>query len=444
MTLRLRTAARSDVGLVRPGNEDSGFAGQRLLIVADGMGGHAAGELASATAVATLASIEQNPPADPQILGALADAVDEVGDQIARTIHAEPEFTGMGTTVTGIYWMGERIAILHVGDSRGYLLRDGELTPLTHDHTLVQTLVDAGEITEAEAAVHPKRSMILRALDGINPVEPDLSVREARTGDRLLLCSDGLTGVVPNDELAIALAQGDPTGCVTRLVDLALERGAPDNVTVVVADIVDLADEDAGDEANEEPVVVGAAGEPRVRARLPHVRFPQDAQPDPDRPDAPPPVAGPPTAEHRAITAALADDSALRATPKRPSRGRRIAVVVGSVAAALLLLVAGAFIVVRGWLSSQWYVAVNGSPGTGTVAVFNGVQGSFLGISLSTIVRDTDTTVGTLPLFDQELVSKGIPAASELDANRIVSELQIRAAECQTITPPVGCPGVAS
>ena len=444
MTLRLRTAARSDVGLVRPGNEDSGFAGTRLLIVADGMGGHAAGELASATAVATLAVIEQNPPADPQILGTLADAVDEIGDQIARTIHAEPEFAGMGTTVTGIYWMGERIAILHVGDSRGYLLRDGELTPLTHDHTLVQSLVDAGEITEAEAAVHPKRSMILRALDGINPVEPDLSVREARVGDRLLLCSDGLTGVVANDELATQLAHGDPTGCVTRLVDLALERGAPDNVTVVIADVVDLPEEDAADEAAEEPVVVGAAGEPRVRARLPHVRFPQDAQPDPDRPDAPPPAAGPPTAEHRPISAELADDSELRRAPSVTSGKRRTFIIIGASITVFALLVAGAFLIVRTWLSSQWYVAVNGSPGTGTVAVFNGVQGSFIGLPLSTMVRDTTTTVGTLPLFDQELVSKGIPAASELDANRIVSELQIRAAECQTLMPPAGCPGVAS
>ena len=181
MALQLRYAARSDVGLVREGNEDSGYAGPSLLMVADGMGGHAAGELASAIAVATVADLDVHPPRDQEILTSLGEAIGEVGDGIADVIDAEPEYTGMGTTVTGLYWMADRVAVVHVGDSRAYLLRDGHLTQITHDHTYVQTLIDAGRITEDEAAVHPRRSLIMRALDGLTPVEADLSVRESPT-----------------------------------------------------------------------------------------------------------------------------------------------------------------------------------------------------------------------------------------------------------------------
>ena len=147
MTLHLRYAARSDVGLIREGNEDSGYAGPALLMVADGMGGHAAGELASAIAVATVADLDVHPPSDSEILTSLSDAVSDVGDGIADVIADDPDLTGMGTTVTGIYWLGDRIAVLHVGDSRAYLLRGGDLVQITHDHTYVQTLVDAGRIT---------------------------------------------------------------------------------------------------------------------------------------------------------------------------------------------------------------------------------------------------------------------------------------------------------
>lgn len=427
MTLRLRYAARSDVGLVRSGNEDSGYAGPRLLVVADGMGGHAAGELASATAVATLAELEMDPPAPGDVLAEMADSIDQTGESIRLVIGREPELAGMGTTVTSIYWLGERIAIVHVGDSRAYLLRDRDLIQLTHDHTYVQTLVDAGSITEEEAAVHPRRSLIMRALDGINPVEPDLSVREARLGDRYLLCSDGLSGVMTADEIATRLRAKDPTGAVTALVDLALERGAPDNVTVVVADIVEVDDDEPADEM---PVVVGAAGEPRVRERLPNVAFPDDAQPDPDHPEA---------LGNRELGAT----STARPLFREPRR-RRPWVIGAIAAAALIVVIALAATVVSNWVQSRWYVALNGSAGTGTVAIYNGVQGTLLGVELSRLDTDSGLTVGSLPLFDQELVSKGIPASSQLDAERIVTELQDRATACATALPPAGCPGSIS
>ena len=449
--LALRYAARSDVGLVRPGNEDSGYAGPRLLLVADGMGGHAAGELASAVAVATVADLDVHPPSSSELLNALTDSIDSVGETIGAIISEEPDLTGMGTTITGLYWLGSRVAIVHVGDSRAYLFRDNQLQQLTHDHTYVQTLVDAGRITEEQAATHPKRSLLMRALDGMNPVEADLSVREARIGDRYLLCSDGLSGFVDEAAIAGSLTMSDPTGCVTRLVDLALERGAPDNVTVVVADVVPAESERVELFA---PVVVGAAGEPRVRAQLPGVRFPDDAQPDPDAPDAPKPVSGgPPTAPQPLVDAELivpAAEQAMhdaRAAAARKQIRRRRAKTVSIYVAAIAAIAAvtyGGLLAAQTWLNGQWYVAINGSAGTGTVGIYQGVQGNLGGVRLSNLETDTLLPVGELPLFDQELVSKGIPAESLSDAQRIVAELQSRADECRTVFPPAGCPGSLS
>jgi len=455
MTLQLRSAAKSDVGLVRLGNEDSGYAGPRLLMVADGMGGHAAGELASATAIAIVADLDVHPPTDAEVLSELSSSIDGAGESIGATIESDPELAGMGTTVTGVFWLDGRLAIVHVGDSRAYLLRDGELLQLTHDHTYVQTLVDAGRITEDEAAVHPRRSLLMRALDGVNPVEADLSIREARVGDRLMLCTDGLSGVMSSDEILERLRHGDPTGAVTRLVDFALERGAPDNVTVVVADVIEVAAIDTPAVVRAaDRVVVGAAGEPRVRFRLPHVRFPDDAQPDPDRPDAPTPVeGGPPTAEQPLIDSELivpaaetarrtAARDAAEASVTRGRRRRRI--IAWAVVGVLILALAGVLIATRAWISTQWYVAVNGSAGTGTIAIYNGVPGTLLGINLSSLNAESTVSVGELPLFDQELVSKGIPASSAEDAQRIVTELAVRATACKGVFPPAGCPGATT
>ena len=434
---------------MRQGNEDSGYVGPRLLLVADGMGGHAAGELASSLAIATVADLDVHPPTNADVLTSLAEAIDNVGDAIGELIADDPDLTGMGTTITGLYWLGGRIAVVHVGDSRAYLFRDNELIQLTHDHTYVQTLVDSGRITEEEASVHPRRSLLMRALDGMNPVEADLSVREARSGDRFLLCSDGLSGVVRDTEIADLLSTGEPTGVVTRLVDLALERGAPDNVTVVVADVVERpADEEL---PLTPPVVVGAAGEPRVRLQLPNTRFPDDAQPDPDRPDAPAPIdGGPETAPQILIDSELivpaaeqarydAEAAEIARTDKKIKRRKVMGIVGGILVVAAIT--AGTLFGIQSWVTSQWYVAINGSAGTGTVAIYNGVQGSLAGIKLSGIDTDSGLMVGSLPLFDQELVSKGIPAASYADAQRIVAELQSRAAECQALIPPQGCPG---
>jgi serine/threonine protein phosphatase PrpC len=432
MTLALRYAARSDVGLVRSGNEDSGYAGPRLLVVADGMGGHAAGELASAAAVARLAELEQADPSPDGVLSGLTHAIEQAGASIGQVVQDNPDLAGMGTTVTALFWQGERVAVVHVGDSRAYLLRDGELGQITHDHTYVQTLVDAGRISAEEAAHHPRRSLLMRAIDGVQPVEADLSVREARAGDRYLLCSDGLTGVVTDQELAAVLSDGEPTGVVITLVELALSRGAPDNVTVVVADVLQG---ESDWQSGGAPVVVGAAGEPRVRSRLPNIRFPDDAQPDPNRPEPPPPVSGPPTSEIPSIDAPIPVEASSGGLSPRARRTIRIVVTV----AAVLSVIAGALTALGAiWWSNQWYVGAD----AGRVTVFQGVPGSLGAIRLQRVTEVTDTEVAQLPIFDAELVERGIAADSVTDAQRIAEEMALRAAKCQRPRPPAGCPTV--
>ena len=235
MSLVLRYAARSDRGLIRGNNQDSVYAGPRLLAVADGMGGHAAGDVASKVVIAALEHLDDDAPSG-DMLQSMREAVFEGSEHLREVIRESPQLEGMGTTLTAILFAGGRLALCHVGDSRAYLLRDGQLTQITHDDTFVQTLIDDGRITPEEANSHPQRSLLLRALNG-QDVDPDLSMREARAGDRYLLCSDGLSGVVSEETLAEALLDPDPQSTADRLIELALRSGGPDNVTVIVADV---------------------------------------------------------------------------------------------------------------------------------------------------------------------------------------------------------------
>lgn len=425
-TVRLRYAARSDVGLRRPGNEDSGFADNTMLIVADGMGGHAAGELASAMAVATFAEISDDEVAPDEVLEYLASGVDLLSERIGDVISAEPSNQGMGTTLTGLAWMGERMAVVHVGDSRAYLLRDGILDQITKDHTYVQSLVDAGEITAEEATRHPRRNLLNRAIDGIHTVEADLSMRETRPGDRYLLCTDGLSGVVPDDSLAEVLrTDSDPTGAVTRLVDMALEAGAPDNVTVVVADISAVDEAPAAD-----PVVVGAAGERQNRAKLPNVPWPVDEQLDPDDPQ---PRGARPSLDALEPPQESSEmpSQAVAATPVH--RTRRVVLAVVAVLVGLLALV-GALL--AGWLTNQWYVASS----NGQVAIFRGVPGNLGPIPLQRLDEQTEVAVATLPSYAQTRVESGIITSSQERAIQAVTELRNEAAACQVNPAEPGCP----
>lgn len=419
----LRYAARSDVGLRRPGNEDSGLADRELLMVADGMGGHAAGELASAMAVATFAELADEGLADEELLDQLADGVELLSERIGDVIAADPSNQGMGTTVTGLAWQDTRIAVVHVGDSRAYLLRDGVLAQITKDHTYVQSLVDAGEITAEEATRHPRRNLLNRAVDGIHRVEADLSVRETRPGDRFLLCTDGLSGVVPDKALADVLTSvADPTGAVTRLVDMALEAGAPDNVTVVVADVV----ADHGNGGERDAVVVGAAGEPANRARLPNVPWPSDEQPDPDhlnpRSDYPAP----------AKVESPTDTVPVQRQPGRPAWLTAAVAILSAVVALFALL----GVALTWWLSQQWYVAES----DGNVVVYHGVQGTLGPVPLQRVEQVTDLMVSSLPSYDQDRLRTGIDAQSLDSAQGIVSDLRTEAYLCQVNPKRDGCP----
>jgi serine/threonine protein phosphatase PrpC len=234
-TLRIRYAARSETGPVRETNEDTAYAGPRLIAVADGVRG-LGGDRASAAAVGALKPLETAPiPAD-DLLGALAEAVRDA----QQAIGAIPGDTGQGpaTTLTALLRSGSRLALAHIGDTRAYRLRDGELSLITHDHTYVRSLVEQGRLTEDEAATHPQRSLLVRALTGTGDANPDLSLHEAAAGDRYLLCSDGLAAAVPADELRTVLAgHRDPRAALDELIARAYAAGADDNVAAAVADI---------------------------------------------------------------------------------------------------------------------------------------------------------------------------------------------------------------
>jgi PPM family protein phosphatase len=235
--LTVRYAVRSDIGLSRPDNEDAAYAGTRLLAVADGMGGHAAGEVASGAVIDALRPLDTDVPAD-ELLNALDHAVRKAGSTLRSLATEDPTRADMGTTLTAMLWSGSRIGLVHIGDTRVYLLRDDEVFQITHDHTLVQSLLDDGKITPSEAASHPQRFLLVRALDAKGGHEADLSLHDAHPGDRYLLCSDGLHAYVRESDVTRVLrAAADPDEAVAGLVALAIDAGAPDNVTCIVADV---------------------------------------------------------------------------------------------------------------------------------------------------------------------------------------------------------------
>lgn len=342
MTLVLRYEARSDRGLVRANNEDSVYAGARLLALADGMGGHAAGEVASQLVIAALAHLDDDEPGG-DLLAKLDQAVREGNAAIAAHVESDPELEGMGTTLTAILFAGNKLGLVHIGDSRGYLLRDGELTQITKDDTFVQTLVDEGRITAEEAHSHPQRSLIMRALTG-HDVEPTLIMREARAGDRYLLCSDGLSDPVSQDTILEALQMPDTAESADRLIELALRGGGPDNVTVVVADVVDY------DYGQTQPILAGAVSGHDDQLAPPNT------------------AAGRASAFHPKRTAAAKRVVAEPEPPaKRPRRWRRIIIAAAVV---LLLLAAGlgvGYMLVR----DHYYVAEH----DGTVSIMRGYAG---------------------------------------------------------------------
>ncbi|XRQ14037.1 PP2C family protein-serine/threonine phosphatase [Actinomadura welshii] len=256
----LRFDAGTDVGGRRKVNEDAAYAGPRLLAIADGMGGHPHGDTASRTAIATLAGM----PFTGDPAAELAVAVSEVSDRLDELGRDDPDMAEMGTTLTAMAWDGSGFEVAHIGDSRAYLLRAGELSQLTRDHTMVQSLVDGGQLTEGEAARHPKASVLVKSLQSGGAAEPDMFRHEAQPGDRYLLCSDGISGYVAPEEIRETLVRAArPADAVSRLIGLAYRAGGEDNGTAVVADIVA-----ATREVPREPLMVGAARTKGLLSRL--------------------------------------------------------------------------------------------------------------------------------------------------------------------------------
>jgi serine/threonine protein phosphatase PrpC len=397
MTLVLRYAARSDRGLIRGNNQDSVYAGPRLLAVADGMGGHAAGDVASKVVIAALEHLDDDTPSG-DLLQKLREAVFEGSEHLREVIRESPQLEGMGTTLTAILFAGGRLALCHVGDSRAYLVRDGAMSQITHDDTFVQTLIDDGRITAEEANSHPQRSLLLRALNG-QEVEPDLSMREARAGDRYMLCSDGLSGVVSEETLADALKDPDPEATADRLIELALRSGGPDNVTVIVADVI----EDTGGRGRVDPVVDGAAGGYVGQRKVdPSSAAGRAALADPPAP--PPPSPTPPTG---------GGPSARR----RPLRPLLVAVAV------LVVLVAGA-VGTYIWALGHWFVSVDGSGDNEEVAIYRGLDVSVVGFDFYELDEDTGLAVADLTPAARSRVRDGITADDAQDADRILAALR--------------------
>lgn len=408
--LTFRYVAHTDTGLRRSGNQDSGYASPRMLVIADGMGGAAAGDLASSEVMHIIRELDRD-DLDGDAVAALEDAVAKANARLGDLIAEDPAVEGMGTTLDALLWDGEKFAFAHIGDSRVYRLRGGELAQISKDHTFVQSLIDEGRISPAEARVHPHRSLILRAMLGRDDNGADLSWVQPMLGDRYLLCSDGLTDMVTDEVIRSALQSETIDMAATELVRLALEAGGYDNVTVVIGEFVEAGTppDDRLSSADGRPQLVGAAaGQARPRT-------------------------GEGTSGSDTATTASSsyDPEELRYAPQPPSRMRWVRWAAALVVVAVILAAAGAW--AYSWSQKQYFVAAQ----DGKVTIFKGVQADIPGITLQHVEQVTDVELSTLPDFRRQQVEAGIEASSKADAEKTVAELDQLAVDP---TPPTPTP----
>lgn len=365
--MKLRPGASTDVGLLRQRNEDAFVAEYPLFAVADGLGGHLGGEVASRVAVETLTEASTADGPDERIPDRLREAVHGANRAVVERASKDPRLTGMGTTLTAMVAANDRIYLAHVGDSRAYLFRDGELRHLTEDHTLVQRLVREGKLTPEQAEVHPQRSVLTRALGIEDDLEVDQATVEVAAGDRFLLCSDGLTSMIGDEDIRRILAgHDDPQSASDALVKAANAAGGQDNITTVVVNVVDA----------EEP--------------------------------SPPQPAD---AEARAAPAETA-------TKRQPKRAARLALKIG----VPLLVIVGLLFVGRAYLDRQWFVGVH----DGNVSLFRGVPTEVLGLSLATLVEETDISAQSAEqLQTWRDLQEGITAGNEAEAREILAQIEM-------------------
>ncbi|MGH1552775.1 Stp1/IreP family PP2C-type Ser/Thr phosphatase [Streptomyces sp. L7] len=434
MSLSLRFAAGSHKGMIREGNEDSGYAGPRLLAIADGMGGQAAGEVASSEVISTIVSLDDDVPGS-DILTSLGTAVQRANDQLRMMVEEDPQLEGMGTTLTALLWTGQRLGLVHVGDSRAYLLRDGVLTQITQDHTWVQRLVDEGRITEEEATTHPQRALLMRALGSGDHVEPDLSIREVRAGDRYLICSDGLSGVVSHQTMEDTLAsyQG-PQETVQELIQLALRGGGPDNITVIIADVLDL---DTGDtlaaQLSDTPVIVGAVAENQLHLhdngimQTPAGRASGLGRQVPGQSGGGGEFGPPGSCDTTGYVPTgsfgdYTDDDFVK-----PSKGRKWLKRSFYTVLTLAVIGGGLYGGWR-WTQTQYFVGTNGEH----VALYQGISQDLAWVSLSKVEKDhPEIELKYLPPYQQKQVKATIAEGGLKDAQKKIDDLAVQASACK-------------
>lgn len=399
--VEFRYAARSDVGLTRRSNQDSGYAGPNLLVLADGMGGPAGGDIASSVALAHLVPLDSESHPAEAMLPLLRAALQAAHEELSERSSQDSELKGLGTTCIAIMRAGNKLAMVHIGDSRAYLLRGDTLTQVTTDHSFVQYLVDTGQITPEEAEHHPQRNVVLRVLgDSQADVTPDETVREAILGDRWLLCSDGLSGVVSGETIGQVLSDyDDPGACAEELIHLALLGGGPDNITCVIADIVP-----SGTSGQTAPQVVGAAALDRSA-----------------------PTRGGQGAAARAAALAngsshadeddAGDDDEDEEGDEPGGRHRWWAPVITLVVAALL---AGG-----GWLGYLWtqtqYYAIGES---GSVVIYQGIPQTLGPWSFSHRTEVTDISLSSLSSVDRERLRDPVVRSSREEIDAYVAQLE--------------------
>ena len=393
--LALRYVALTDVGLRRSNNQDSGYASDRLLVVADGMGGAAAGDLASSEALGAIRRVDRD--LDSDALEALEVVVEAANRRLGDLIEADPAVEGMGTTIEAMLWDGEKFAVAHLGDSRAYRLRGGRLVQLSTDHTFVQSLVDEGKLSRTEARTHPHRSLLLRAMLGRDDNAADYSWLQPQLGDRYLLCSDGLSDMVDDEAIERALTHESIDVAATELIRLALEGGGHDNVTVVIGEMVDAESLDEHSElscADGRPQIVGAAS------------------------DAPRPRTGQVADVHDSTAALAVDPEELRYAPLEPSRWRSIRWIAFLLA--VVLLIGAALWFGYRWTQEQYFVAES----DGTVVIYRGINADVPGITLRHVETRSDVEVDDLATFQRRQIRDGIEVSSLAEAEQIVEDLR--------------------
>ena len=405
MVFQGSSAAISHTGKVRSNNQDSGYSGSNLFVVADGMGGHAGGDVASSLAIDRLTELDQPFPTPADAEHALRDALSDTAAELIDTVARRPELAGMGTTVSALIMVDDYAVIGHIGDSRIYLYRDGELTQITTDHTFVQRLVDSGRITPEEARYHPRRSVLMRVLGDMDPdPEIDTFIMPTQDGDRWLLCSDGLSGVVDDTHTDRTLALGmPPARTADALLKQALDGGAPDNVTVVIVDVGGQHPLFTGT-----PTIVGSALNP-VGVIVPAARPARSNWLHPVRQAANEPTHFEPAAEF--LEELIEED-------RRRARRRRLGWL-----AALVIVLAGiglGLFAGYNWTQTRYYVGADDD----SVVIYRGIQQSIGPFSLSSVYEDTNIVLADLTDFDRQTVEATISARSLSDAEQIVKRLR--------------------